>query len=444
MSTPALPPRGCQSAPTGCSCTPASPSRTCGTSRHTCSSLGVTDCYCSPPFAARPGSTHGYDITNHNELNPELGGRAGVRSDGRGALRDHDLGLILDFVPNHMGNDARTNGWWRDVLENGPSSPFARVFDIDWDPLKPELKNRLLLPDPRRAVRRGARAGPAAPGIRRRCAGPPLLRPPAAHQSSPWRRWCSRRGLEALVASLGEGHRQLREFLSILTRSGTCRPTRRETPRSSPSASARRRWRASGWCGSWPSPSRSVAMSRRPSTRSTAPSATRAASTACTTCSSSRPTASRTGARPPTRSTTGASSTSTSWRACASRTPRVFDHVHELVLQLVRRWQVTGLRLDHIDGLFDPAAYLERLRDSIRRHARRRRRGQEPGAAVLRGGREDPVGRRDAAAGLGHRRHDRLQLPERRQRPVRRRASRAAPAADLPAPDRGGRRPART
>ncbi len=56
------------------------------------------------------------------------------------------MGHLLDFVPNHMGIDSASNPWWRDVLENGPSSPFARYFDIDWSPIKPELKNKVLLP----------------------------------------------------------------------------------------------------------------------------------------------------------------------------------------------------------------------------------------------------------------------------------------------------------
>ncbi len=107
--------------------------------------LGITDCYTSPVLKARPGSAHGYDITDHNALNPELGGDAGYES-FVSALRACGLGHLLDFVPNHMGADASANPWWRDVLENGPSSRFAEFFDIDWDPEKPELKNKVLLP----------------------------------------------------------------------------------------------------------------------------------------------------------------------------------------------------------------------------------------------------------------------------------------------------------
>ena len=107
--------------------------------------LGITECYCSPYLKANPGSRHGYDICDHCTLNPELGGEADY-DDFCAALQAHGLGHLIDFVPNHMAADPRSNLWWRDVLENGPSSPFADFFDIDWDPIKPELKSRILLP----------------------------------------------------------------------------------------------------------------------------------------------------------------------------------------------------------------------------------------------------------------------------------------------------------
>ncbi len=107
--------------------------------------LGVTECYSSPHFKANPGSQHGYNIGDHGELNPELGTEADYDA-FCGALRAHDLGHIVDIVPNHMAADPRSNPWWRDVLENGPSSPFGDFFDIDWDPVKPELKGKVLLP----------------------------------------------------------------------------------------------------------------------------------------------------------------------------------------------------------------------------------------------------------------------------------------------------------
>jgi (1->4)-alpha-D-glucan 1-alpha-D-glucosylmutase len=106
--------------------------------------LGVTDLYISPPFAAMPGSTHGYDVVDHNTLRDELGGEAGFAA-LCDALRQHELGLLIDFVPNHMGIGPQ-NPWWMDVLENGPSSQFAAFFDVDWKPVKDELENKVLVP----------------------------------------------------------------------------------------------------------------------------------------------------------------------------------------------------------------------------------------------------------------------------------------------------------
>ena len=106
--------------------------------------LGVGDMYSSPIFEARPGSMHGYDVTRHDRLNPELGGAEGFESLSA-ELKQLGMGLLLDIVPNHMGvgNDSL---WWQDVLENGHASQYSEFFDIDWHPLKPEMQNKLLLP----------------------------------------------------------------------------------------------------------------------------------------------------------------------------------------------------------------------------------------------------------------------------------------------------------
>jgi (1->4)-alpha-D-glucan 1-alpha-D-glucosylmutase len=106
--------------------------------------LGIGDMYLSPIFEARPHSMHGYDVTRHDRLNPELGGEAGFAALST-ALQAADMGLLLDTVPNHMGvgNDSV---WWQDVLENGRASEYSSYFDIDWDPLKPDMQNKLLLP----------------------------------------------------------------------------------------------------------------------------------------------------------------------------------------------------------------------------------------------------------------------------------------------------------
>lgn len=106
--------------------------------------LGITHYYLSPPFKATAGSVHGYDVCGFEELNPELGGADGFRKLSK-AARDHGLGLLVDMVPNHMGNDL-SNQWWRDVLEHGPGSRYARWFDIDWRPRAGDLFDRVLLP----------------------------------------------------------------------------------------------------------------------------------------------------------------------------------------------------------------------------------------------------------------------------------------------------------
>ena len=107
--------------------------------------LGIGAVYTSPYFAAEPGSTHGYDVTNHNELNPEVGGAA-AHTAFTDAVRDAGMQHVVDFVPNHMGISTATNPWWRDVLANGPDAPSAHFFDIDWNPAKAELRRKLLLP----------------------------------------------------------------------------------------------------------------------------------------------------------------------------------------------------------------------------------------------------------------------------------------------------------
>jgi (1->4)-alpha-D-glucan 1-alpha-D-glucosylmutase len=108
-------------------------------------SLGISHVYASPYFRASPGSTHGYDICDPNALNPEVGTQADFDA-FVAELQRHGLRQILDFVPNHMGIAEASNTWWMDVLENGPSSPYARFFDIDWCPIKRELENKVLLP----------------------------------------------------------------------------------------------------------------------------------------------------------------------------------------------------------------------------------------------------------------------------------------------------------
>jgi (1->4)-alpha-D-glucan 1-alpha-D-glucosylmutase len=107
--------------------------------------LGISHVYASPFLKARAGSMHGYDIVDHNQINPEIGSEAELQQFSE-QLRRNGMGLILDTVPNHMGIGSGENPWWHDVLQNGQASEYASFFDIDWEPLKPELRDKLLLP----------------------------------------------------------------------------------------------------------------------------------------------------------------------------------------------------------------------------------------------------------------------------------------------------------
>ena len=107
--------------------------------------LGISDAYASPYFQAGAESLHGYDITDHNKLNAAIGSQEDYDA-WVAELHAHGMGQIVDFVPNHMGINDPQNAWWQDVLENGPSSLYAPYFDIDWRPLKTDLHDKVLLP----------------------------------------------------------------------------------------------------------------------------------------------------------------------------------------------------------------------------------------------------------------------------------------------------------
>jgi (1->4)-alpha-D-glucan 1-alpha-D-glucosylmutase len=107
--------------------------------------LGISHLYCSSYLQAAPGSTHGYDVVDHTRVSADLGGPAAL---GRltEVLADHNMGHILDVIPNHMAIGTRASKWWWDVLKNGPESPFARFFDIDWNPPDRRLTGKILVP----------------------------------------------------------------------------------------------------------------------------------------------------------------------------------------------------------------------------------------------------------------------------------------------------------
>ena len=107
--------------------------------------LGISDCYTSPFFETSGAGSHGYDVADHGRLRAELGGEDAFARFAD-ALKRLGLGLLVDVVPNHMGITRARNAWWADVLELGSASRYASAFDIDWDPVKRELAGKVLLP----------------------------------------------------------------------------------------------------------------------------------------------------------------------------------------------------------------------------------------------------------------------------------------------------------
>jgi (1->4)-alpha-D-glucan 1-alpha-D-glucosylmutase len=107
--------------------------------------LGISHVYTSPILKARPGSMHGYDVTDHSQLNPELGTREAFDAFVT-ELHAHDIGLIVDIVPNHLGVMGHDNVWWLDVLENGPAGRYSPHFDVDWRPQRASMRDRILVP----------------------------------------------------------------------------------------------------------------------------------------------------------------------------------------------------------------------------------------------------------------------------------------------------------
>ncbi|MCC5979186.1 MAG: malto-oligosyltrehalose synthase [Salinarimonas sp.] len=107
--------------------------------------LGISHVYASPILSSRSGSSHGYDGVDPTRVDEELGGEPGLRA-LVAELRAHGMGLIADIVPNHMAVGGAENAWWLDVLENGKASPYAAFFDIDWDTADPALRGKVLAP----------------------------------------------------------------------------------------------------------------------------------------------------------------------------------------------------------------------------------------------------------------------------------------------------------
>ncbi len=325
--------------------------------------LGVTECYCSPVLAARPGSPHGYDVCDHSRLNENLGGAAGFLELAQTA-KARGMGIVVDFVPNHMAADPLANPWWRSVLENGPSSPYATYFDIDWDPVKPELKGRLLLPIlgdqygiTLEAGQLRLELGPAGMVLRYFDHDLPLnprqLRMVLEHN------------LAELETALAPGEPDLTEFQSILFHLEHL-PVYTTTELALVDARRREKEVALGRLGALlaRAPLVRVHLERNVAAFNGTPGQP-----------SSFDLLHRLLEAQPYRLA--------SWRtamheinyrrffdvneltAIRQEESAVFEATHRLLAQLVAEGAVTGMRLDHVDGLFEPGHYLRQLAERL-------------------------------------------------------------------------------
>ncbi len=329
--------------------------------------LGISDCYSSPLLAARAGSQHGYDITDHSRLNPEIGDEAEFSKFAR-LLRERNMGLILDVVPNHMCIAYGANRWWNDVLENGPSSPYARFFDIDWFPPKPDLAEKVLLP------MLGEQYGRALENqelILEYDRGAFVIRYYETRLPIAPRTYTQilEPLLEQLRSSNTVTHHDLIELESIITALHYL-PSRSETDE----ARIKERHRE-----------KEVIKRRLDKLVDECKEAGRALQ---------RVIAEINGERGNPRSfnrlerlLADQTYRLSYWRVAADEInyrrffdinelaairvekPEVFAAAHSLIFRLIREDQVTGLRIDHVDGLFDPLQYLEGLRAACRSSA---------------------------------------------------------------------------
>jgi (1->4)-alpha-D-glucan 1-alpha-D-glucosylmutase len=327
--------------------------------------LGVSDCYASPILKARASSTHGYDVSDPTAINPLLGGEEGFLA-WSAALRDHAMGLVVDLVPNHMGIGERSNQWWMDVLENGPGSTYADYFDIDWTPVKRELENKVLLPilgDQYGVVLEAGqlRLIYAEQALLLDVYGTPLPIAPRTYEQvlSPM--------LERLSERLGAEDSNVYELQSILTAISylpprTERDQERLTERNREKEIIKRRIAALlEGC-----PTAQAALDETIALFNGTAGDPRSFDRLDTLIE----------AQPYRLAFWRVASEEINYRrffdindlaAIRIELPQVFHDTHELTLRLVAAGHISGLRIDHPDGLWNPAVYFRQLQESALR-----------------------------------------------------------------------------
>ena len=329
------------------------------------SALGISHCYVSPLLKARPGSMHGYDIVDHNSLNPEIGTPEDFDT-FVAALHQHDMGLVVDIVPNHMGVMGSDNAWWLDVLENGEASPYACFFDIDWRPLKEELHGKVLVPvlhDHYGAVLESGELKLVFQPERgtfdifyrdHRFPVNPRQYPRILHH-----------GAAQLATSLGEQNPDLLELQSLSTAFGHL-PVRQEVDSELVAERNRdkeiHKRRLAELCSRSPEIVAGIMSAVELINGNTADPASFNELHELIKAQAFR------------LANWRVASDDINYRrffdtndlaALCMENEAVFDATHRLVLNLVAEGKVDGLRVDHPDGLYDPAQYFERLRRGI-------------------------------------------------------------------------------
>ena len=322
------------------------------------SRLGISHIHCSPLLRSRRGSTHGYDVVDPSQVDPELGTEADLEA-LHTALAAHGMGVVLDIVPNHMAASSE-NPAWDDVLANGPASSSGRWFDIDWRATERELRSRVLVPilgaPLGEVVGRGEIALESRHGVPRvryfdhDFPLDPSTLPPVLEGA-----------VTRCAAALPVGHPACVELAGIVA---ALRRLPRRTSRSVP-AQARRRERGE------------TALSRLRELAASSPEVRRAVEAAAADY--------HTGAEGPARLRRLLDAQAyrlAHWRRAAREInyrrffdvndlvalhmedPEVFAQTHALPLEWHRRGWVDGFRIDHPDGLLDPLGYFERLREA--------------------------------------------------------------------------------
>ncbi len=329
-----------------------------------CTISGISDCYLSPITEARPGSLHGYDVIDHSKLNPELGDDEDLSKLAQ-MLHERGMGIVQDIVPNRYVDRSAANRWWIDVLENGPSSEYADFFDVDWNPPKHDLTNKVLLPVLGEQYGKVLENQQIQIVCEENC-GAFQARYfehsfPLAPRSL---QWILKPALRALTKKLGESHSDVLELESILN-SVEHLPERTETDQKKLHERRREipviRRRIKELCEKSFEVHAAIADSIRElngikgQPRSFARWESLLAEQAYR------------------LSFWKVASDEINYRrffdinelaAIRMEDREVFDATHEMILKLIGRGIINGLRIDHVDGLLDPLQYLRRLQRS--------------------------------------------------------------------------------